>query len=150
MVLLISSRGHFYYSGWYLPTVVRVTRPQTASEISTDTRLQTITRRQPLQCLVSKNKKVFFLIFVKIVYLYFYSFMLLLLSLLSLLLCNELKKINSTFKIKKNMFQQFFCHLQFWIIQSTKLNLKGVTKCWLDKTNNTNRTMYAFTRKVLN
>ena len=24
----------------------------------------------------------------------------------------------------KNMFQQFFCHLQFWFIQSTKLNLK--------------------------
>ena len=115
MVLLMSSRGHFYYSGWYLPTVVRVTRPQTASEISTDTRLQTITRRQPLQCLVSKNKKVFFLIFVKIVYLYFYSFMLLLLSLLSLLLCNELKKINSTFKIKKK-------HVSTVLLSSSVLN----------------------------
>ena len=52
--------------------------------------------------------------------------------------------------IFKNMFRQFFCHLQFWIIQSTKLNLKCVTKCWLGKTNDSNRTMYAFTMKVLN
>ena len=52
----------------------------------------------------------------------------------------------------KNMFWQFFCHLQFWIVQSTKLNLKCVLKYWLDKTNNGNKTMYAFTstRKVLN
>ena len=50
----------------------------------------------------------------------------------------------------KNIFRQFFCHLQFWIIQSTKLNLKRTTECWLDKTDNSNRTMYAFTRKVLN
>ena len=38
----------------------------------------------------------------------------------------------------------------FWIIQSTKLNLKCVTKFWLDKKNNSNRIMYASTRKVLN
>ena len=50
----------------------------------------------------------------------------------------------------KNIFRQFFCHLHFWIIQSTKLNLKRTTKCWLDKTDNSNRTMFAFTRKVLN
>ena len=44
-------------------------------------------------------------------------------------------------KLFKNMFRQFFCHLQFWITQSAKLNLKCVTKCWLDKTNNSNMMM---------
>lgn len=38
----------------------------------------------------------------------------------------------------KYMFQQFFCHLQFWLIQSTKLNLTCITKCSLDKTKNRN------------
>ena len=47
------------------------------------------------------------------------------------------------------MFWQFLCYLQFWIKQSAELNLECVTKCWLDKTNNGNRTVYAFTRKVL-
>ena len=50
----------------------------------------------------------------------------------------------------KNMFRQFFSHLQFWFILSTRLNLKCITKCWLDKTNNRNKTMYAITRKVSN
>ena len=50
----------------------------------------------------------------------------------------------------KNMFRQFFSHLQFWFILSTRLNLKCKTKCWLDKTNNRNKTMYAITRKVSN
>ena len=50
----------------------------------------------------------------------------------------------------KDMFGKFFCHLQFWFIQSTKLTLKCVTKCWLDKTNNRNRSMNAITRKVSN
>ena len=31
------------------------------------------------------------------------------------------------------MSRQFFCHLQFRIIQSTKLNLECITKCKLDK-----------------
>ena len=31
----------------------------------------------------------------------------------------------------------------------TKLNLKCITKCWRDKKNNSNRTMYAITRKPL-
>ena len=47
------------------------------------------------------------------------------------------------------MFWQFLCYLQFWIKQSAELNLECVTKCWLDKTNG-NRTVYGFTRKVLN
>ena len=56
-------------------------------------------------------------------------------------------KINDIFK---NMFRQVLCHLQFWITQSTKLNIKCVTKCWLDKTNNSNvRTMYAFHKESL-
>ena len=48
----------------------------------------------------------------------------------------------------KDMFGKFFCHLQFWFVQSTKLTLKCVTKCWLDKTNSRNRSMNAITRKV--
>ena len=50
----------------------------------------------------------------------------------------------------KDMFGKFFCHLQFWFIQSTKLTLKCVTKCWLDETNKRNRSMNAITRKVSN
>ena len=42
----------------------------------------------------------------------------------------------------KNMFRQFFCHLQFCFIQSTKLNSRCINQCWLAKTNNRNRTMY--------
>ena len=33
------------------------------------------------------------------------------------------------------------------MIQITTLNPKRVTDCWLDRTNNSNRIMYAFTRK---
>ena len=50
----------------------------------------------------------------------------------------------------KNMFRQFFCHPQFWVIQSTKLNLKCITNSWVDKINSRNKTMHAVTRKVLN
>ena len=36
-------------------------------------------------------------------------------------------------------------------MQSTKLTkLVDLVKCWLDKTNNSNKTMYAFLKKVLN
>ena len=44
----------------------------------------------------------------------------------------------------KNTFRQF-CHLQFCFIQITKLNLQCITKCWLDKTNDRNRTIHAIT-----
>ena len=47
------------------------------------------------------------------------------------------------------MFRQFLCHLQFWFIQSTKLNIKCLTKCWLDIATNSNRTMYALQGKFL-
>ena len=36
------------------------------------------------------------------------------------------------------------------VVEFKVRNLKCVTKCWLDKTNNSNGTMKAFTRKVLN
>ena len=60
---------------------------------------------------------------------------------------DEFKKYTIFFK---NMFRQFSCHLQFWFIQSTKLNLKSITKCSWDKINNRNKTMYAIKRKLLN
>ena len=36
------------------------------------------------------------------------------------------------------------------ILLSAKLNLKCITKCCMEKTNNSNGTMYAITTKVLN
>ena len=52
-------------------------------------------------------------------------------ELLSIATWRNWRKCSTIFK---NMFWQFLFHLQFWLIQNTKLNLKCITKCLLDKT----------------
>ena len=61
-----------------------------------------------------------------------------------------ISKNQSNYVYNLEKYTTFFKKKCFWFIQSTKLNLKCITKCSSDKTNNRNKTMFAITRKVLN